>query len=181
MFWSHIGLSVADIHRSTRFYCDGLGFKEGSTLGGGPESSSVLGLPDVEFTNRFLTKDGFTLELVQMHKPPPEADVVPRPFNKLGFTHMAIRVSNLKSVAAKLIELGGSAVEETYFEPAVVHPHGPMTKEDLEKWRGAPQAIMFCLDPDGTRVELLEIPPSVSMTHQEWHEHRVAYGAREKY
>ena len=104
---SHSGISVSDIAKSTDFYVKALGFCQGSTRGGGPEYSDLTGLPDSDFVNTFLVKDGVTIELIQFFTPAPSADVVPKPFNKYGLTHLSFRVSDIDEVVARIQKFGG--------------------------------------------------------------------------
>jgi catechol 2,3-dioxygenase-like lactoylglutathione lyase family enzyme len=114
---SHIGISVSDMNRSTNFYVGALGFKQGSTRGGGAEYSDLTGLAESEFVNRFLSRDGVTIELVQFLRPvpgPPPA--IPKLFNEFGLTHLSFRVSNVDEVTKRIEEFGGSVLEHAVYE-----------------------------------------------------------------
>ena len=155
---SHIGISVSDIDRSTDFYVKALGFRQGSTRGGGPEYSNLTGLPDSEFINRFFSRDGVTIELVQFLRPEPSPDVVPKPFNKFGLTHLSFRVSDVDEVTARIKEYGGSVLENAVYEGNIEAPAEAAEGGEKGAWQEGRSKIIFCLDPDGVRVELMQLP-----------------------
>jgi predicted enzyme related to lactoylglutathione lyase len=63
--------------------------------------------------------------------------------NQLGFTHIAVWVSDLDAAAVRVVEYGGAIVQSTY------------TTFDHPKLQGK---WVICTDPDGIRVELLQYP-----------------------
>ena len=155
---SHSGISVSDIAKSTDFYVKALGFCQGSTRGGGPEYSDLTGLPDSDFVNTFLVKDGVTIELIQFFTPAPSADVVPKPFNKYGLTHLSFRVSDIDEAVARIRKYGGSVLEGAVYEGVLAAPTEPVEGEEKDVWQDGRSKIIFCLDPDGVRVELMQLP-----------------------
>ena len=155
---SHSGISVSDIGKSTDFYVRALGFCQGSTRGGGPEYSDLTGLPNSEFINTFLVKDGVTIELIQFITPTPSTDVVPKPFNKYGLTHLSFRVSDIDEVVARIQKYGGSVLEGAVYEGILEAPTEPAQGGDKDVWQDGRSKIIFCLDPDGVRVELMQLP-----------------------
>lgn len=155
---SHLGISVSNIESSTDFYVKALGFEQGSTRGGGPEYSDLTGLPDSVFKNRFLVKDGVTIELVQFIKPAPSPDVIPKPFNKFGLTHLSFRVSDVDEVARRIEEHGGSILEGAVYEGNIEAPTEAAKGGEKNVWHEERSRIIFCLDPDGVRVELMQLP-----------------------
>lgn len=155
---SHVGISVSDIERSTDFYVKALGFVQGSTRGGGPEYSDLTGLPGSEFKNRFLVKDGVTIELVQFIKPEPSPDVIPKPFNKFGLTHFSFRVSDIDEAASRIVNHGGSILKGAAYEGNLEAPTEVGKGGEENVWREERSRIIFCLDPDGVRIELMQLP-----------------------
>nr|BAM93323.1 putative glyoxalase [Sphingomonas sp. KSM1] len=150
--FSHIGICVSDIPTSVRFYCNVLEFQKGKLFTsedtGGSELSSLLGFDgDLEFQCHFVCKDMLLLELLQFTIPNPVGTATARPMNKLGFTHLTFRVDEIDSIAAKVIEYGGTVLGATRTKR--LSPGG--YNED----------VMFCLDPDGTRMELLTLSDNV--------------------
>jgi catechol 2,3-dioxygenase-like lactoylglutathione lyase family enzyme len=135
---SHVGICVSDLERSLRFYREGLGFREVGALDiGGEPSATLLELPDVALRARYLERDGVRIEL--LHYPRPGATGGgARPMNALGLTHLSFRVSDLDAALARLLALGGVALDHTRVANAAL----------------GMQAV-FLTDPDGTRIELV--------------------------
>jgi catechol 2,3-dioxygenase-like lactoylglutathione lyase family enzyme len=139
---SHLGLCVADLERSLRFYCEGLGFREAGALDlAGEPSATLLELPGVELRARFLERDGVRLELLQFPAPGARGDGTPRAMNERGLTHLSFRVADLDAAVARLEALGGRALAHTRVE-------NPKLRVRAQ----------FLADPDGARLELLEGP-----------------------
>lgn len=139
---SHLGLCVADLERSLRFYCEGLGFREVGALDlEGEPTATLLELPGVALRARWLARDGTRLELLHYPRPGATGGPDPRPMNARGFTHLSFRVADLDAAAARLESLGGRPL-----------PHTRIANPRL----GA--RALFVLDPDGARVELVEGP-----------------------
>ena len=141
--FSHRGVCVGDIDRSLHFYCNALGFAvaenhelEGAWL------ATVMELPDVSLRAQMIRNDqGITLELLHYNRPAPFGPRERRPNNQYGLTHLAYYVKDADAVAAKVWEFGGRVYERTrgeYKENKVV--------------------MMYCTDPDGTRIELMQSP-----------------------
>lgn len=139
---THIGLCVADLERSLTFYCEGLGFQRISDLAlEGEPAATLLELPDVALQAVYLERDGFRLELLHYPRPGALGDRVPRPMNQLGLTHLSFQVDRLDEVLNRLCKLGGKVIEKSRIDiPAM----------------GA--AAVFLTDPDGTRIELVQLP-----------------------
>jgi lactoylglutathione lyase len=139
---SHVGLCVADLERSLRFWRDGLGFRERSSLDvAGAAAETLLGLGDVKLRAVYLERDGLRLELLHFASPGSRGEATLRPMNELGLTHLSVRVDDLDAALARLAGCGGRVLAET----RVAIP--------AAKTRAA-----FVLAPDGTRVELVEAP-----------------------
>ena len=139
---AHVGICVSDLERSRRFYRDGLGFREVARL----ESSSaptrrLLQMPDASLQGVFLERDGLRIELLYFASPGAKAGPRPRPLNLLGLTHLAIRVDALDATLDALRRAGATPLEDTR----------------MENPRFQARAVMV-LDPDGTRLELIEAP-----------------------
>jgi catechol 2,3-dioxygenase-like lactoylglutathione lyase family enzyme len=139
---SHLGLCVADLERSLRFYGEGLGFREVGALDlSGEPSATLLELPGVALRARFLERDGARLELLHYPQPGCTGSALPRPMNALGFTHLSFRVADLDAAVARLERLGGRALA-----------HTGVANERLGL------RAVFLTDPDGARIELVEGP-----------------------
>lgn len=137
--FSHLGLCVSDIERSKRFYCDGLGFKQVIAFKVGTEVGPIMEIDgDISVNSVFIRRDGVSIELLGFEFPPHQGDVKRRPMNQLGLTHLSLLVDNVDRVAARAMEFGGTIVEST----RTMSPAGD---------------FIFCLDPDGTRVEFMRL------------------------
>jgi catechol 2,3-dioxygenase-like lactoylglutathione lyase family enzyme len=138
--FSHLGLCVGNLARSLRFYCEGLGFREASRLEvSGAETDTLLELSGVRLEAVYLLRDRFCLELLHYAEPGAAGDGAPRAMNALGLTHLSFQVERLEDAVARLSGAGGRVLDHTRIDnPAI----------------GA--RAIFVLDPDGTRVELVE-------------------------
>jgi catechol 2,3-dioxygenase-like lactoylglutathione lyase family enzyme len=138
--FSHLGLCVRDLARARAFYVEGLGFRELSRITTrGDETSRLLGLAGVELEAVYLTRDGVRLELLHYRSPGSEAQAGPRPMNLAGLTHLSLRVDDLDATLAALGALGARVLAESRIENAQFRAR-----------------VIFVLDPDGTRIELVE-------------------------
>ena len=140
--FSHFGICVADLDRSLRFYCEGLGFTEVAAHEVGTEFGALMELDDLQLSSRMITRDGVTVELLGYGSPPVVGEPVRRPLNQLGLTHLSFRVDDLEAVAARIEALGGHVVTTT------------RTTLDLG---GTALDFVYCTDPDGVRIELMDL------------------------
>jgi lactoylglutathione lyase len=140
--FSHFGICVSDLERSLRFYCDALGFEQAESHTIGSEFAALMDLPDVSVTSQFIRKGTTAIELLAFSEPTPYGDGERRAVNQLGLTHLSFRVDDLNAVAAKVVELGGAIVESS------------RTTIDFG---GTPLEFVYCTDPDGVRVELMDL------------------------
>lgn len=141
--FSHLGICVSDLERSLRFYCEALGFAPAESHVIGDEFGRLMELDGVALRSQFVRRDGMAIEL--LHYTSPEAIGEPdrRPMNQLGLTHLSLRVDDVDAVGAAVESLGGTIVV------------GTRTTFELG---GAPLDFLYCTDPDGTRIELMNIP-----------------------
>ncbi len=140
--FSHLGLCVADLDRSMRFYCEGLGFVPAERYE--LDSREAVGLdralevshPAV-FTSQMIAKDSIKIEL--LHYSSPDVSGVPSASRgQRGFTHLSFHVDDVDAVAAQLVEFGGTILPDTRVSMGV--------------------ELLFLADPDGARVELMATP-----------------------
>jgi catechol 2,3-dioxygenase-like lactoylglutathione lyase family enzyme len=136
---SHIGLCVADLDRSLRFYCDGLGFARAESYDlteqmlDGLDRALEVAAP-VQLRSQMITLGDLKIELLYFASPVAEGTPSTRR-NELGFTHLSLIVDDVDAVAAQLVELGGTLLPNTRAVLGV--------------------DVVFLADPDGTRVELM--------------------------
>jgi lactoylglutathione lyase len=139
--FSHFGICVSDLDRSLRFYCDALGFEKAETHAIGSEFAALMDLPDVAVTSQFIRRGPTAIELLAFREPAPFGGRDRRAVNQLGLTHLSFRVDDLAATEARVVELGGAVVESS------------RTTIDLD---GTPLRFVYCTDPDGVRVELMD-------------------------
>jgi catechol 2,3-dioxygenase-like lactoylglutathione lyase family enzyme len=139
---SHLGLCVADMQRSLRFYCDGLGFTpaEGYDLDDGMlagiDRALEVGRP-VKLRSQMITNGELKIEL--LHFADPVATGAPSSSRgQIGFTHLSFFVDDVDTVALHLATLGGEVLATTRAQLGY--------------------EVVFVADPDGTRVELMAPP-----------------------
>ena len=143
---SHIGICVTDLSASARFYCEGLGFRPLHPLHvQGPEAARLLGLKSVQLEARYLERDDTRIELLHFTEPGvtgrDDSERAPRPMNRPGLTHLSLRTNDLEADIARLEALGGQLLPETRIDNPDFKAHA-----------------VFLLDPDGTRIELVQMP-----------------------
>jgi catechol 2,3-dioxygenase-like lactoylglutathione lyase family enzyme len=136
---SHLGICVSDVARSTRFYCDGLGFaaaeayKLDSAQAEGLDRALEVPGP-VNMVSQFITLDGMKIELLHFESPGVDGRPSSRR-NQRGLTHLSFYVDDVDATAARLEEYGGTILTETRSNPGV--------------------ELVFLTDPDGVRIELM--------------------------
>jgi lactoylglutathione lyase len=140
--FSHFGICVSDLERSLRFYCEALGFETAESHQIGSEFARLMDLPDVAVTSQFIRREGTAIELLAFSEPAPFGDGERRAVNQLGLTHLSFRVAEVEAVAAKVVELGGAVVESS---------------RTTVEFGGTPLEFVYCTDPDGVRIELMDL------------------------
>lgn len=140
--FSHFGICVSDLDRSLRFYCDALGFEKAESHAIGSEFARLMEFDDVAVTSQFIRMGTVAIELLAFSEPSPFGDRERRAVNQLGLTHLSFRVADVAAVAARVVELGGAVVESS------------RTTIDFG---GTPLEFVYCTDPDGVRVELMDL------------------------
>jgi catechol 2,3-dioxygenase-like lactoylglutathione lyase family enzyme len=135
--FSHAAICVSDIDRSIAFY-EKLGFKPSQRLKlEGETYSRLLDLPDAAIELAFVELGTMRVELVQYHNPPATAHA-DTAINRFGITHLSVRILDYD---ATLDELEGNGVR--------------VLRQTMGSFDGSNARFAFCLDPDGTRIELL--------------------------
>lgn len=141
----HAGLTVSDLERSLGFWRDLLGFRE---LGRGvvrwPHLDRLTGISETEIAWVGLAlADGTTVELQEYLHPRGQAIDGGAESNP-GRTHLGLRVRELDALVARLREAG-----------VFMRSPAPVALEEgsYRGWRA-----IYCLDPDGHSLELMEPP-----------------------
>ncbi len=140
--FSHIGICVRDLGRSLRFYTGALGFEEAEGHDIGDEFAALMELDRVALRSQFVRKGPTAIELLQFAEPAADGDGERRPINRLGLTHLSVRVDDLAAAEAAVVAHGGRVVEATRTEMA---------------FGDATLRFVYCTDPDGVRVELMDL------------------------
>jgi len=139
---SHVGICVSDLDASLRFYREGLGFEVVASHEVGEEFAGLMEVEGVRLRSRMIRRDGVTLELLDYVSPGTTGPSERRPMNQLGLTHLSLRVDDVESVAATIESLGGAVVRSTRTTLA-------FGKVSLD--------FLYCTDPDGVRIELMDL------------------------
>src|ERR1700733_15582586 len=140
--FSHFGICVSDLGRSLRFYCEALGFEKAESHEIGSEFARLMEFPAVEVTSQFIRRGPTAIELLAFREPAPFGPRERRAVNQLGLTHLSFRGRDVAGTGARRVELGGAIVESS--------------RTTLD-FGGAALGFVFCPDPDGVRVELMDL------------------------
>ena len=142
--FTHVGLCVSDLERSIAFYRDVLGFAEVARRLNVTDtgSANLLDFPAIDVELVYLERDGIRVELLWYRVPDAVVEDARRPMHRVGLTHLAFRVGDLDDLCRR-IEAGGGTVLPATTATFEMGNRGVMT-----------------LDPDGTRIELIERPQS---------------------
>jgi glyoxylase I family protein len=142
--FSHVGVCVTDLARSLAFYRDSLGFTEQYRFELPPRLAPIMELDDARGTSVFLERDGFRLELLAFDAPEVTGDGARRAMNQRGITHFGLRVRDFDGTVQALRDAGVNVIEHTRVD---------LSDPDT----GATGSWVFVTDPDGVRVEIMEI------------------------
>ncbi len=139
--YRHTGLVVRDLERSLGFYRDLLGlavWKQAVETGSYIER--VVGVPGVTLAwVKLKAPDGSILELLQyLSHPDPTVSPNPQPANRLGCSHVALTVTNLDQIYQNF------------------NQHGVICKSPPQRSPDGAVKVLYCHDPDGIIVELVE-------------------------
>lgn len=144
--FSHIGIGVSDVERSVTFYSEVLGFSvlyrmdfEGNEVATTMEQEGA-------FRSVMLSRGDIRVELLQWIDVPVSGGGK-KPMTELGFTHLSFRVEDVDGLNDLVTQYGGTVL--------------PQTRTVLGDDDEAPK-LLYLLDPDGTRIELMENVPDLS-------------------
>lgn len=139
----HVAFVVSNLEISLKFYNEILGLKiyrryveEGSFI------DRLTGIKNVklEWVKLIIPKGGL-IELLQYHSHPDteiSTKLTCSSSNRLGCSHVALTVEDLSKLYNKLISAGYTCKSEPLFAP------------------GGKAKILYCHDPDGAILELIE-------------------------
>lgn len=126
----HVGLVVADLEKSLKFWCETLGFVVSRQMEeSGPHIDAMMGLKDVKITTaKLAAPDGNLLELLCFHSHPDKPKWEGKPYST-GFTHIALTVQDLDETLRRLKLVGASVPAEPQLSPdgqvKVIYATGP--------------------------------------------------------
>ncbi len=126
----HVGLVVADLEKSLKFWCDTMGFVVSRQMEeSGPHIDAIMGLKDVRVTTaKLAAPDGNLLELLCFHSHPDKPQWEGKPYST-GFTHIALTVQDLDETLRRLKLVGATVPEEPQLSPdgqvKVIYASGP--------------------------------------------------------
>lgn len=144
----HLCICVSDLERSLRFYCEGLGFTRNESFRIGSDMAPLIQLEgEVALSSVYLGLSGMRLELWHFEQPVAERTAA-RPMNSIGLTHFALRVDDIDAAIARAEAHGGRCLPAT------------RTRANTD---GFQSDIVYVLDPDGVRVELLWMPEGTDL------------------
>jgi len=126
----HVGLVVADLEKSLKFWCDTMGFVVSRQMEeSGPHIDAMMGLKDVRVTTaKLAAPDGNLLELLCFHSHPDKPQWEGKPYST-GFTHIALTVQDLDETLRRLRLVGAKVPAEPELSPdgrvKVIYASGP--------------------------------------------------------
>lgn len=139
--YRHTGLVVRDLEKSRSFYENLLGFQLWKqAVETGPFIEKVVGIPGVILEwMKLKAPGGALLELLYYHQPAAfEVGDFIQPSNKVGCSHIAFTVSDIETLYASLMENGFHCNSSPQLSP------------------DGRVKVLYCHDPDGIIVELVE-------------------------
>jgi glyoxylase I family protein len=148
--FSHVGVCVSDLDRSTRFYVDVLGFSELFTMPMGDEVAATMEVePPIRFESRLLQRDDVRIELLHWQDPAASGDGERRPMDRFGLTHLCFRVEDVEDLVEAAVAAGGTVHRQT---------HSVLEGQGVD---GAAVELLYLTDPDGTRIECMSGTPDL--------------------
>ena len=135
----HTGIIVKNMESSRQFYEGILGFEVIQDYTDDSKYiNDVLGLSHGEIHMiKLKTIDGYIIELLEYLNHPTE--IVKTPFYNVGNCHLAFTVHNADEMYKKLLDKGIEIISK------------PLLSSDKTA------LVFFCCDPNGIRIELVEI------------------------
>lgn len=143
---SHIGVCVSDLDRSVRFYVDVLGFSQLYALDFTGDEVAATMEQKGAFRSAMLLRSDMRLDV------PTTGPGTRKPMTEMGFTHLSFRVDDVHELSDAVRAAGGQVIDETL-----------TVLGDDAAGAPAPTRLLYVTDPDGTRIELMENVPDLSL------------------
>ena len=139
----HTGITVSNLERSLAFWRDVLGFElSHRTHQKGELAGEITGVPGAEISLAVLKAPGHKIELLEYHAPADRKQVDLKPCD-VGAAHVALTVDDLDAVLSAIATSGWHAAGK------------PQT---LQSGPNAGRRVVYVRDPDGTTIELMQLP-----------------------
>jgi len=148
--FSHIGICVTELDRSTRFYVDVLGFSQLYAMDMTGDEVAATMEQRGAFRSAMLLRGDVRLELLQWIDVAVTGSGERKPMTELGFTHLSFRVDAIDDLSDAVRAAGGTVLDHTL--TVLGEPDDP-----------AATRLLYLLDPDGTRIEVMENVPDLSL------------------
>jgi catechol 2,3-dioxygenase-like lactoylglutathione lyase family enzyme len=154
--FGHLGICVSSLAVSVPFYRDLLGFRTLTQVEvKGADADKLLGLSGVDQTTVFVERDGVRLALFEFRSP----KLSPERMRELGEARTTGRMSdvrqmNVPGMAAIMLRVDDIEATLTRIRAASVQVFDE-TRTDYPEYGSR---LVFLADPDGTLIELVEIP-----------------------
>jgi glyoxylase I family protein len=141
----HTGITVSNLERSLAFWRDVLGFELSHTAHQtGDMAREITGVTGTEIKLAVVkAPGGHKIELLEYLAPADRKQHVDLRPCDVGHVHVALIVDDLDGVLKKIVQSG--------WEPAGI----PQT---LTTGPNAGKRVIYVRDPDGTTIELMELP-----------------------
>ena len=140
----HTGITVSNLERALAFWRDVLGFEfSHAAHQKGELAQEITGVDGAEIKIAVLkTSSGHKIELLEYVAPPDRKRTNFRPCD-IGSVHVALLVENLEFVLEHIARSGWEAAGKP---------------QRLTRGPNAGKCVVYVRDPDGTTIELMEIP-----------------------
>jgi glyoxylase I family protein len=145
--FSHVGICVSDLDRSVRFYREVFGFAQLYALDFSADEVAATMEQSGAFKSAMLLRGDVRVELLQWVDVPTTGTGERKSMTALGFTHLSFRVEGIHDLSELVRTHGGAVLEHTL--------------TTLGEGPGATQ-LLYLLDPDGTRIEVMSGVPDLS-------------------
>jgi catechol 2,3-dioxygenase-like lactoylglutathione lyase family enzyme len=141
----HVGITVRDLNQSVRFYED-LGFELfGRCTRSERYLQTLVGYPEVVLEVAEMTIPGSSVRLEILEYRGIDGTGIDPANGNPGTAHFCLIVADIDELCARMAERGA-----TYVSPVQTSDAGPI--------KGG--KVVYMIDPDGIRVELVEMPRS---------------------
>lgn len=147
--FSHIGICVSDLDRSARFYIDVFGFSQLYALDMTGDEVAATMEQGGTFRSAMLLRGDIRIELLQWVDVPTTGTGERKQMTELGFTHLSFRVDAIDDLSDAVRAAGGQVLDHTL--TVLGEPEDPTATK-----------LLYLLDPDGTRIEVMENVPDLS-------------------